>query len=187
MRRSLIPAAAAAILVVAPIAGKAFAFETVIGGLAGACSAEAKAGQHDDKSLATCTLALRQEALGAHDLAGTHVNRGAMELLNKDWEAAHADFDEAIRIMPTMGEAHIGQGVYLISMQRWPEAEAEVDRGIKLGTEEPEKGYYFRGLARWGQEDFKGAYLDFRKALELKPDWELPKRQLLNFKVEPVR
>jgi tetratricopeptide (TPR) repeat protein len=186
MRRSLIlTAVATAVLGMGPLAGKAFAFSTVVGGLAGACSAAAKAGEHDPKSLGECTLALQHDSLSRHDLAGTHVNRGAMELMNKDLESAHEDFDKALEIMPTMGEAHIGEGVYLISMERWPEAEAQVDQGIKLGSEEPEKGYYFRGLARWGQDNYKGAYLDFRKALDLKPEWKLPQRQLTNFKVEP--
>ena len=163
----------------------AHAFETVMGGLAGACSAAAKQAIHDEHAVETCSMAL-DEPLDPHDRAGTHVNRGAMELLNRDMEQARADFDEALRIKPDMGEAHIGRGVYLIGMERWPEAEAEVSQGLDLGSEEPEKGYYFRGLARWGQENFKGAYFDFRKASELKPDWSLPKQQLLNFKVEPA-
>jgi hypothetical protein len=29
-----------------------------------------------------------------------------------------------------------------------------------------------------------GAYLDFKKASELKPNWELPRQQLQNFHVE---
>jgi tetratricopeptide (TPR) repeat protein len=187
MRSFMLAAAGAALALGAwTAAGQAQAFETVIGGLAGACSTAAKAAEHDPRSIDMCTMALQQEALNQHDLAGTYVNRGAMELLNKDYEFAHSDFDKAISIKPNMGEAHIGEGVYLISMQRWPEAEAEVSRGLDMGSEEPEKGYYFRGLARWGQENFKGAYLDFQKASELKPNWSLPRQQMSNFKVERV-
>ncbi len=71
-------------------------------------------------------------------------------------------------------------------MERWPEAEASISRGLELGSEEPEKGYYFRGLARWGQDNFKGAYDDFHKALALRPGWNLPQQQLAYFKVTPV-
>lgn len=187
MRNALPAAGAAALALMAwSPADKALGFEGVIGGLAGQCSSDAKRGLHDDHSIEVCTLALAGEPLAMHDRAGTYVNRGGMEILNKDWEDAHRDFDRALRLKPDMGEAHVGEGVYLISMERWPEAEAEVSRGLDLGSEEPEKGYYFRGLARWGQENFKGAYLDFRKASELKPNWSLPRQQLTNFKVSPA-
>ncbi len=167
-------------------AGQAAAFETIIGGLAGECSTLARAGHHDSDALTVCTRALAGEPLNTHDRAGTYINRGAMELGANDLEAAHADFDAAIKIRNDMGEAHIGQGAYLITMERYADAEGEISRGLSLGSEEPEKGYYFRGIARWGQEDFKGAYLDFRKASELKPGWDLPRNQLTHFKVEPA-
>ncbi len=132
-----------------------------------------------------CDLALASEPLNHHDRAGTLINRGAMRLMREDWDPALADFDEALRINPSAGEAHIGRGVYLIHHEQFAAAEPELDQGLQLGSEEPEKGYYFRGIARWGQENFKGAYQDFHKALDLKPNWTLPRQQLSNFKVEP--
>ena len=162
------------------------AFELVIGGRAGVCSSDAKAGRSDPSAIDVCTLALAGEPLNKHDLAGTYVNRGAMEYRNQSWELAHNDFQAAMKVMPDLGEAHVGDGAYLISQERWADAETMLTRGIELGSEEPEKGYYFRGLARWGQDNFKGAYEDFHKALELKPGWSLPKQQLAFFKVEPA-
>ncbi len=186
MRNLVLAASGAALAITAWAAcGQASAFETVIGGLAGECSASAKAGKFDSKSENYCNLALASEPLDRHDRSGTLVNRGAMKLMRRDWDAAIVDFDEALRVNPSMGEAHIGRGVYLINKERFAAAEPELDRGLQLGSEEPEKGYYFRGIARWGQDNYKGAYLDFQKALELKPNWELPRQQLSNFKVTP--
>ena len=162
----------------------AHAVTTVIGGRAGDCFQAAKAGRSDQDAIETCSRALDGDPLGAHDRAGTYVNRGAMELRNKDYAAAHADFEAAKKVLPTLGEAYIGAGAYYVSQQRYAEAEPELSRGIALGIEEPEKGYYFRGVARWGQDDYKGAYLDFKKASELKPGWNLPKEQLTYFHVE---
>ncbi len=159
----------------------------VIGGLAGECSYRAHAGQHAPGDLEVCSRALSSEALSSHDLAGTYVNRGAMELMARMNDVAHADFQTALHILPRMGEAHIGEGVYLIGMERFGEAEGEIDRGLQLRSEEPEKGYYFRGIARWGQNDFKGAYDDFHKAIQLKPSWSLPREQLKNFRVETAQ
>ena len=185
MRNFALAASAALTMAAWASWGPAQAFETVVGGFAGQCSSNAKEGRTDAASIDVCTRAISGEVLNDHDLAGTYVNRGAMEVMNRSWDVAHQDFQAAIKIMPSLGEARIGEGAYLINMERWPEAEASISRGLELGSEEPEKGYYFRGLARWGQENFKGAYEDFHKALDLKPGWSLPKQQLAFFKVEP--
>ncbi len=179
-------AASGAALVLAA-ATSAAAFETVIGGLAGECSALAREGRSDQRSLEICSTALSRELLGPRERAGTLVNRGAMRLLGGSREQAHLDFRAALKLQPDMGEAHVGEGVYLISREQWADAERSITRGLELGSEEPEKGYYFRGVARWGQDDLKGAYLDFSKAAALKPGWALPRQELAHFTVTPAR
>jgi tetratricopeptide (TPR) repeat protein len=164
--------------------GTVHAVTMVIGGLAGQCFSSVKAGRFDREAQDICTQAIVSEPLNAHDLAGTYVNRGAIEFRIKDFAAAHADFQAAMKAMPNLGEAHIGEGAYLVSQERYAQAEPELSRGLALGVEEPEKGYYYRAVARWGLEDFKGAYLDFKKASELKPGWSLPREQMANFHVE---
>ncbi len=168
-------------------ADAAWAVTVTIGGLAGQCSTLAHDGRNDGDSRDICTHALLNEFLDGHDLAGTYVNRGAMELGARLNEAAHADFLKAIQIMPQMGEAHIGEGAYLVNEARFAEAEAEIDRGLAFGSEQPEKGYYLRGIARWGQDNFKGAYDDFQHAIALKPTWSRPREELKNFHVDASR
>lgn len=185
MRKGLMTLAAVALALSAWTGARAAT--VVIGGLAGTCSDRAKSGRSDVESIDICTRALASEPLSQHDRAGTFVNRGAMEIHNGDYAAAHRDFQEAMMVMPAMGEAYIGDGAYLVSQERYAEAEAAINRGLALGPEEPEKGYYFRAMARWGQNNLKGAYLDFKKASELRPTWDLPRRELSNFRVEPAR
>ena len=183
MRRSVLAVAglATALSVLAPWTA-AQAITMVIGGQAGECFQLIKSGRFDPPAREICTNALT-EALNSHDLAGTYVNRGAMELRARDYPAAHADFQAAMRTMPRLGEAHVGEGAYYISQEQYASAEPELTKGLALGVEEPEKAYYFRGIARWGQDDFKGAYFDFKKASELKPGWSLPREQMANFHV----
>lgn len=181
-----VSALTAATLAIAAAFG-AGAATMVIGGLAGECSDRAHAGRHDADDLDVCSRAISYEGLSNRDLAGTYVNRGAMELMGRMNDVAHADFQAALRLMPRMGEAHIGEGAYLVGMARFGEAEGEISRGLQLGSEQPEKGYYIRAIARWGQDDFKGAYADFNRAIELKPTWSLPREQLKNFHVETAR
>ena len=184
--RRMVSALAAATLTLAAIEG-AQAATMVFGGLAGRCSDLAREGRHDAEAFDICSRALSFDNLNDHDLAGTYVNRGSMELGARQNDEAHADFQAALRLMPRMGEAHIGEGAYLIGMQRFGEAEGEISRGLQLGSEQPEKGYYFRAIARWGQDDYKGAYDDFQRAIQLKPAWSLPRDQLKNFHVETQR
>jgi Tfp pilus assembly protein PilF len=179
----MVSALAAAALLLA-VTDEVHAATLVVGGLAGQCSNLARAGKHDPDSLDVCTQALSASGLSLHDMAGTYVNRGSMELGARLNEDANGDFRHALKLAPRMGEAHVGEGAYLVSQERFAEAEAEISQGLSLGSEQPEKAYYFRAVARWGQNDFKGAYADFNRAIALKPGWDLPREQLKNFHVE---
>ena len=98
-----------------------------------------------------------------------------------------ADFEEAVKVYPKLGEAYVGRGGVLVAEEQWARAEAEITHGLDLGVEQPEKAYYFRGIARWGQDNVRGAYFDFRKAQELAPKWKDPADQLAFFQVTPVQ
>ena len=77
----------------------------------------------------------------------------------------------------------MNRGAALIGMGQLAEAEREITEGLKYDPELPERAYYNRALARWRMDDVKGAYFDFRKALELKPGWEDATQQLAFFTV----
>lgn len=165
-------------------AGAANGAVTVIGGgLAQACSQQVKLGRADRELLELCTASIEQEALRRRDRAGTFVNRGIVSLRLRDLDDALADFRRAENLNPTVGEIFVNRGAALIGKNRFGDALAEIDKGIALGVEEPEKAYYNRAIAREGLDDMKGAYLDYRKAAELDPTWQLPTTQLARFTV----
>lgn len=180
MRIALVSAALAAFC----IAGQAQAATTVLGnGLANICSAAAKSGDDDLDSLKTCTLAIENESMSPYDRAGTYVNRGVIRMRRKDYDDARRDFDFAIRIEPEMGEAYVNRGGALVGEKRYVDALLDIDHGLSLGSEEPEKAYYNRGLANEGLDDIKAAYFDYMRAVELAPEWDIPKRELTRFTV----
>jgi tetratricopeptide (TPR) repeat protein len=162
----------------------AHAVDVVIGGRAQACSVQAKAGIANPLSLENCTMAIAGEPISGRALAATYVNRGTMFLALRNWGSAIRDFEEALAIQPDLGEAFVNRGGALIGMKRYQEALAEINRGLELNPEEPEKAYGNRALAKWSLDDVRGAYDDFMKAHELKPDWTWPTEQLANFRVE---
>lgn len=159
------------------LAGSAHAAVTVMGGGPGAvCSTAAFAGDASDASLLACDQAV-MEAVPEYK-AGAHVNRGILLLRRRQFEAARADFQEAERLKPGFGEAIVNRGAAFIAERRYMEGLIEIDRGLALGPEEPEKAYYNRAIANEGLDDKEAAYLDYRKALELSPQWQAPLQQL---------
>ena len=169
------------------LASSASAAVTVLGGgLAHECSLAARDGRADTDSVAICSMALESEPLSGRERAGTYINRGVIKLRLKAFESAKQDFDMAIRADKTLGEAYVNRGAALIALKRYPEGLADIDKGIALGSEEPEKAWYNRGLAHEKLDDMKSAYFDYRKALELKPDWDMPQKELQRFTVTEV-
>jgi tetratricopeptide (TPR) repeat protein len=189
MARGVCAAAAAGLAMGALAwAGPAAANVTVVGGgFAADCSRSAKAvsERHTPhaEAIHECDLALDTEVLSTHEVAATHVNRGVLYLAGQKYLQARQDFDRAAALEPQLGEAYVNRGAALIGLGRPAEAVAEIDRGLALGAEEPEKAYFNRAIAKERLHDVKGAYLDYLKAAELKPDWDMPRTELERFQV----
>lgn len=175
-----------AILACLGLAGAAQAQVTVFSGSdsqASECSLAARHGNANPATIATCTVAIEHEALTGRDLAGTHVNRGVLYLRQQDYGLAAHDFDDALAIDPTLGEALVNRGAVKIAQRHWAEGVADIDRGLAFAPEQPEKAYYNRALAKEHLDDTKGAYFDYRKAADLAPDWPAPTVELKRFNV----
>lgn len=171
-------------LALALCAGSAQAAVTVIGGgLAQACSQAAVGGESDYRFQKLCTEALDSEFMNARDRAGTLVNRGVLKLRRGTYPEATRDFDQAVKIQPTMGEAYVNRGAASIGQRRYAESLPDLNKGLELGVQEPAKAYYNRALAHEGLEDAKSAYFDYQKALEIQPEWAAPREQLSRFSV----
>jgi tetratricopeptide (TPR) repeat protein len=173
-----------AALVLALAAGPACAAISVLGGgQAQDCFLAAKAGKADNASLAVCDLALETEMMTPRDRGGTLINRGVMKLRRGDYEAAHADFNAGIALIPDVGEGWINRGAMFVGERRYKEGLADIDKALSLGLKEPAKAYYNRALAHEGLDDETSAYLDYQQALVLQPGWDLPQHELLRFTV----
>ncbi len=143
-------------------------------------------GSQSSRALDACNGALSNEVLQRKDRAATLVNRGIVFLRDRKLSQAKSDFDSALRLIPTLGEAHINRGATLLLMEKPKEALADLNRGIELGTSEPWSGYYNRAFAHEVLGDAAAAYDDFTQAAALKPDWQAPLDELMRFTVTPV-
>lgn len=165
----------------------AHALVAVVGsGLAHDCFVMAKAGLNPRAAAATCTMALEEAALDAQARAGTHVNRGVMEVAMGRLDDAMADYDRALTINPELGDGYVDRGAALIALKRYDEAMADINKGISLGQTYEHIGYYNRGVAEFFLGRASDSYHDFKKALEIAPDFALAREQLKNFVVTRV-
>jgi len=184
MRKLSALAVAAVFATLAVAAEPAGAQVSVIGGgLATACAQAAMNGESSRTAEQTCTDSLTTELLAPLDRAGTYVNRGIIKLRNRQYDAAIQDFDTAIRYQSNLAEAYVNRAAARIGAHRFADALSDIDNALQLGVKEPEKAYYNRAVAHEWLDDPKAAYLDYRKALELAPDWQLVKDQLARFTV----
>jgi tetratricopeptide (TPR) repeat protein len=134
-------------------------------------------------SVTICNFALEDASLTSQDILATHVNRGILLMAGGRYIDAMHDFDSAIAIDKSVGEAWINRGAALLGQGKWVDSIAALDAGLKLNPSEPEKAYFNRAIADEALDDPKSAYFDFSKAAELKPDWEQPRIELERFTV----
>ncbi len=170
--------------VVAAAATSAGAAVTVLGGgQARECFEVALGGRSDNSAIAVCDSALENQTLDPHDRGGTLINRAVLKLRRGLYEAAHADLDAGIALIPSVGEGWVNRGAVFVAERKYKEGLADLDRGLTLGLKEPEKAYFNRAIAYEGLDDEKAAYLDYQQAASLKPNWDAPKKELMRFTV----
>ena len=170
----------ASLLLAGPAAAQVSVF---VSDEAHACYLEAKYGDPRGDGIHDCTDAMFGLPLAGHDRAGTLVNRGVIYMRQGRFARAQTDLTESIKTDPALGEAYVNLGATLIAQRRYAEGVANIDHGLPLSPQEPEKAYYNRGLADEALDDVKAAYFDYLKASQLNPNWAAPRIELTRFTV----
>lgn len=141
-----------------------------------------------------CTWALR-EAVSPFNRAGNYNNRGVLLFDARRYEEALADFEQALRVDGTLAKAELNRGYTLVALERWEEAVSAFDRGIALGLDETApartalgaheaaRAHFSRAISHEELGEVREAYRDYRRAAELDPQWEEPRRELGRFSV----
>ncbi|HJW39943.1 MAG TPA: tetratricopeptide repeat protein [Rhizomicrobium sp.] len=156
---------------------------TVIGaGPAQLCYQGADSHQDPAEFMISCNLALAG-SLSDADRAATYVNRGVLKLDLRMFNAAADDFNAGLKINASVGEGYVDLGATEIVNKRYAEAIAHINKGLSLGTKQPEDAYYDRAMADEALGNLQAAYDDYRQALALAPDFTLASDQLKRFKI----
>jgi tetratricopeptide (TPR) repeat protein len=178
--RGLYAAGAAAALLVMP----ARAAITVLGdSLAHNCFEAAEFGGSPREGIATCTDALEGTALTIKDRAATLINRGILKSHNDDADGALGDYNRGLTLDGDLGEGYVDRGATFIVLRRYDDALTDINKGIALGAKRLEIAYYDRAIVDEALGDVRGAYQDYKKAVEIEPNFPLATEQLARFKV----
>ena len=170
----------AAGLVLAQGAGAAI---TVLGpGPAQECYNFAENGGDLHEGVLRCTFAL-QTALSVSDRAATYVNRGVLRLGLHDNDQALDDMNSGIALDPGLGDAYVDRGAAAMALGRYDDAFADLNKGIALGPHRPHIAYYDRAIIYEHNGDIRAAYDDYKKALEIEPNFSLAAIELKRFRV----
>ncbi|WP_409432544.1 tetratricopeptide repeat protein [Litorimonas sp. RW-G-Af-16] len=160
-------------LVSCAIASTAQAQIVVLGnGAAHDCYISTKSGNSGTAdAIKLCSDALG-DALSKKDRAATHVNRGVLQMRKGEYAAAKADYEIALKMKPELTEAYINYGATLLYLNETDAALTALNTAIDdLGADQIPEALYNRALVHDRQENFKAAYYDLKRALELRPDW----------------
>ncbi len=167
---------ACVLLAVAAPAAAQMSVTTIGATDASACYTNAR----DDFSRDTgpCTRALGDSATNRGDRKKTLVNRGV--ILNRAGElnAAIDDFNTALDLDDSLGEAFLNRGNSYYLMRQYDEALADYERSLELEVSKPWAAWYNIGLVHDAQKEPVKAREAYKEALRINPSFSEAKRKL---------
>jgi tetratricopeptide (TPR) repeat protein len=137
--------------------------------------------QQDD-ALASCDTALA-EKIAAPDVTATLINRGVVRVAMGRYEEAIADYDDAMARAPGNAEVYMDRGLAYSRQGRYDQARADFDHALALGMAGAHLAYFNRAVAQEKSGNLRAAYLDYRQALTLAPDFAPARHELARFHV----
>ena len=134
------------------------------------------------EAISACDAALASPLLGK-DRAATFDNRGIVYDSTGDYSAALADYDSSIKLDQNLGDAWLNRGVALIHLKRTEEALLDIQRGVALGPNMQQVGYYDLGVAQQSLGHIREVYDAYKQALAADPSFVPAAEALKNFRV----
>ena len=107
------------------------------------------------------------------DSAQAYRMRGNAKYDNGQYEAAIADYNEALRIKPDFADAYHNRGNAMRKLGQYEEAIANFNASLHIKPDSA-RVYYNRGIAKLGLGQYEAAIADLDAALYIEPDWADP-------------
>ena len=125
-----------------------------------------------------CDQAILHGRLTRKDLLATYVNRGILYGAMENYQKALKDYRTAVELEPDTGEVYVNLGnLYLLS-QKYDVAIQQYTTAIELTLTKNHIAHFNRAMAYENNKEFDNAEADYRRAIELSPEWVLPQLRL---------
>jgi tetratricopeptide (TPR) repeat protein len=145
------------------------------------CSAAANEQADLKDGLTACNTALSDPNMNHR--AELMLDRGVIQTRLGDDQAALRDYNGAIALDPTLGDAYVSRAGVLAAMKNYDQARSDIAQGIALNATNLHAAYYTRAVIEEESGDVKAAYRDYKTALAIKPDFAAASRELARFRV----
>lgn len=127
--------------------------------------------------LAACTAVIADTAQANDVRAEAYSSRGMVHDDAEDYEAAIADYNEALKIVPQDASVLVLRGNAYDAIGESQKAIDDYTEAIRLNPDDAAP-YYNRGAVHQELGDKDKARRDYRKALEIDPDYDSAKEGL---------
>ena len=171
------------ILIFSPISGYAQSMSVIGGGsyarncyLAATLTIQSNAAAKED--IQECDQALLHGRLTRKDLLATYVNRGILYGAVEDYQKALKDYRTAVELGPETGEVYVNLGNLYLLGQKYDVAVQQYTTAIELTLTKNHIAHFNRAMAYENRKEFDNAAADYRRAIELSPQWVLPQLRL---------
>lgn len=130
------------------------------------------------EDLETCTRAIDYGHLKRGDLAGTYVNRGIVATALTRYQDAYSDYRRAMDLKPKLPEAYVGRGNIYFLAEKYDRAIDDYTRALDLNLTRDYIAQLNRGMAYEKIGNYEIAEENYRRVLELQPEWQLARDKL---------
>ena len=125
-----------------------------------------------------CTIALKDLRIKRRDKAATYINRGILQMVLEHYQDALSDYQIAIELMPELPEAYVGRGNFYFIENEYVRAIADYSKALELDLSKDYLAHFNLGMAYEKLNEYGTAEVNYRRALDLQPEWDLAQRYL---------
>lgn len=130
------------------------------------------------EDLTTCTRAIEYGNLKRRDRAATYVNRGILQMARENYQKAFDDYHRALALMPELPEAFVCRGNVFYLSGKYKRAIEDYSKALQFNLSKNHIAHLNRGMAYEKLDEYSHAEENYRRALELMPEWSLAQLKL---------
>ena len=148
-----------------------------------AVEAASRSGTVTEAASRACQQALGWAQFVPDELGPVLSNNGVLHLIRGDFQAAIADFNAALRAGAEASSILNDRGLAEAGLHNYQAAVDSYGQALAKAVGNQERIYFNRAMAEEDLGNLKAAYLDYRKAAELAPNWGKAAAALSRFQV----